>query len=183
MAKYEFDGISTESFNPEDKKEFEEHYDGTLIEKRPFEVELENKNINLHIFIQDTDMSEYEDSTDHIITIGVVPSFESLSDKSKEDILSQFIEEDREYFKEHTDELLMDNLSYGFSVPLHTVTVQPEEVEHAIESAIAVRFGVSGLIGFELDRPRNMIGSTGWDLLNDYCCDIDFIKTTLNRYQ
>lgn len=183
MAKYEFDGISTESFNPEDRKEFEEFYDGTLIEKRPFEVELEEKNINLHIFIQDTDMSEYEDTDDHIITIGVVPSFESLSEKNKESILSQFMEEDRKSMEEDTMGLLQENLCYGFSVPLHEITVKPEEVEHAIESAIAVRFGISGLIGFELDRPRNRIGSTGWDILNDDCCDVDLVTATLSRYK
>lgn len=183
MAKYEFDGISTENFNPEDIKGFEECYDGTLIEKRPFEVELEEKNINLHIFIQDTDMSEYEDSEDHVITLGVVPNFDSLSEKHQEDILSQFIEEDRDRLKEDKETLIHEGLCYGFGVPLHTVTVKPEEVEHTINSAIAVRSGVSGLIGFELDRPRNMMGSTGWDLLDDYCCDIDFIKATMDRYK
>ena len=34
----------------------------------------------------------------------------------------------------------------------------------------------------ELDRPRNRIGSTGWDMLNDDCCDIDLVTATLNRY-
>ena len=36
MANYEFDGISTESFNPDDKKEFEEFISSNypnLIEK------------------------------------------------------------------------------------------------------------------------------------------------------
>ena len=182
MAKYEFDGISTEQFNESDMEKFTESYDGTLIENDSFTVELEDKNVELHIYIEDIDMSEYEDSENHVITIGVVPNFNSLSEKHQEDILSQFIEEDRQYFKEHTDELLMDNISYGFGVPLHTVTVQPDEVEHTIKSAMAVRSGVSGLIGFELDRPRNMIGSTGWDLLDDYCCDIDFINKTLSRH-
>ena len=182
MAKYEFDGISTDGFNPEDRKEFEEFYENILVEKAPFEVELENKNVMLHLFIEDIDMSEYGDSDDHIITIGVVPSFESLSDKHKEDILSQFMEEDRQGMLEDTFGLVQDNMSYGFSVPLHEERVRPEEVEHTIESAIAVRHAISGLIGFELDRPRNMIGSTGWDLLNDYCDDVDLLTATLSRY-
>lgn len=183
MAKYEFDGISTEQFNETDRELFTESYDGTLIENSSFTVELENKNVELHIYIEDVDMSEYEDSEDHVITLGVVPNFDSLSEKHQEDILSQFMEEDRDRLKEDKETLIHEGLCYGFGVPLHTVTVKPEEVEHTINSAIAVRGGVSGLIGFELDRPRNMMGSTGWDLLDDYCCDIDYIKATMDRYK
>ena len=183
MSKFEFDGISTEHYNPQDRELFTENYDGTLIENKSFTVELDNKDVQLHLFIEDIDMSEYEDTQDHVITIGVVPSFDSLTTEHQQDILNQYMEDDREGMLENKDALITDILSYGFSVPLHTVTIKnPNEVEHAIDSAIAVRFGVSGLIGFELDRPRNRIGNTGWDLLSDYCEGVDSVQVALNRF-
>ena len=181
--KYEFDGISTEQFNEQDREtKFTETYDGILIEKEPFTVELD-KEVQLHLYIEDIDMSEYEDSTDHIITIGVVPTFESLSEKHQQDILGQYPKEDQEYFKNHTDELVQDSLSYGFGIPLRSVTVTDlDKLEYTLNSAIAVRGGVSGLIGFELDRYVNRIGNTGWDFLSDYCEDANPIELALSRY-
>jgi hypothetical protein len=93
------------------------------------------------------------------------------------------MEEDREFYKNNTDALLPDIISYGFGITLRSETVEnPEDVEDKVNSAIAVRHGVSGLIGFELDRYVNRIGNTGWDLLADYCNDEDIIKKALARY-
>ena len=184
MATYEFDGISTEQFNAQDREQnFVELYDGTLIEKAPFTVELDSKEVNLHLFIEDVDMAEFEDSTDHVITIGVVPEFDALTEKNQESVLYQFDKEDIERIKQDKTLLLHESLCYGFGIPLHTVTVkEPKDVEHTINSAIAVRHAVSGLIGFELDRRRNMIGNTGWDFLQDYCeGNIDLITSALNK--
>lgn len=181
---YEFNGISTEQFNEQDRELFNEYYDNTLISKETFTVELESKDIQLHLYIQDIDMAEYDDTKEHVIEIGVVPDFESLSEKHQEDILSQFIEEDREYFKNNTGELLSDIIQYGLGVTLRCETVEnPEDVEDKINSAIAVRYAITGLIGFELDRYVNRIGNTGWDMLNEYCCDVDSLQTALARYK
>lgn len=182
MTTYAFDGISTEQYNEQDRELFLESYSGTLIERKPFKVELDDKEVELHIFIEDTDMADYGDTTDHYITLGVVPAFKSLTKENQDRLLSQFTQEDRERMLANPDYLLQDALDYGFSIPLHTVTVSPDEVEHTIKSAIAVRFGVSGLIGFELDRPRNRLGSTGWDSLSDYCEGVDLLNATLARY-
>lgn len=182
--KFEFDGISTEQFNEQDREKFFEYYDGTLIEKIPFEVELEDKTVLLHLFIEDIDMSEFEDTEDHIITIGVVPSFSSLSENHQEDILSQFDKDEQERIKSYNQDLLHEAMCYGFGIPLHSVTVKNiDEVEHTINSAIAVRSAVSGLIGFELDRTRNRIGNTGWDFLDDYCCDVPSLQVALARFE
>ena len=182
MTNYVFDGISTENYNEQDRELFIESYNGTLIERKSFKVELDDKEVELHIFIEDTDMADYEDTTDHYITLGVVPAFKSLTKENQDSILNQFTQEDRENMLANPDYLLQDILDYGFSIPLHTVTVSPDEVEHAIKSAIAVRFGVSGLIGFELDSPRNRLGSTGWDFLSDYCEGVNLLSATLARY-
>ena len=181
--RYEFNGISTEQFNEQDKELFTEYYEEYLIEKEPFTVELDSKEVKLHLYIEDLDMAEYEDTEEHVITIGVVPAFESLSEKHQQDILEQFTEEEQEYFKNHTEDLLHDSISYGFGIPLRSETVKADEVEHTINSAIAVRSAISGLIGFELDRYINRIGNTGWDFLANYCEDLDLIKTAMARYE
>lgn len=184
---YEFDGIiATEQFNEQDKQNFIEYDYGEkyLIEKSSLKVELENKDVQLHLYIKDIDMSEYEDTNEHIIEIGVIPNFESLSEKHQENILSQFMEEDREYFKNNTESLLPEIILYGLGITLRCETVEnPKDVEDKINSAIAVRYAITGLIGLELNRYVNRIGNTGWDMLNEYCCDVDSLQTALARYK
>ena len=183
MPKYEFKGMSTEQFNPQDREKFWELYNGTLIEKEPLTVWLDDKEVKLHLYIEDVDMSEYDDTEDHVISIGVVPSFDCLSEKNKENILGQFADDERESISKDTIGLLQESMCYGFRIDLRSETVQPDEVEHKIDCAIAVRHAVSGLIGFELDRCVNRIGNTGWDFLSDYCEDADRIKIALDRYE
>ena len=181
--KYEFNGMSTDDYNRDVREKFVEMYNGTLIKTEPFSVYLDDKEVKLHTYIEHIDMSEYGDSEDQIISIGVVPSFKDLSKKHQEDILGQYdMPEDREKLKEDTIWQLEDEISYGFGLTLRSVTLDnTDDVEHTIESAIAVHFGIEGLIGFELDRYYNRIGNTGWDFLEDYCNDKDLISTALAR--
>lgn len=181
MSKFEFAGMSTDNFV--DIKEFIEFQDsGLMIETVPFTVELENKEVELYLYIEDLDMSEYDTTTDHVISIGVIPSFDSLSEKNKETILDQFMPEDRERMLEDKEMLLYDIFTYGMHVSLKAETVKDSEAEHKVQSAIACRHAVSGLIGFELDRCQNRIGNTGWDFLSSFCGDKDLIKTALARF-
>ena len=90
--------------------------------------------------------------------------------------------EDRDSLDDTT--LIHEGMLYGFGIPLHTVTVTDlDKVEHTVNSAIAVHYAVEGLIGFDLDKHINRLGSTGWDFLNDYCCDKDLIAVALDRYK
>ena len=181
MSKFEFSGMSTDNFV--DIKEFIEFQDsGLIIETVPFTVELENKEVELYLYIEDLDMSEYDTITDHVISIGVIPSFDSLSEKNKENILDQFMPEDRESMLEDKESLLYDIFLYGMHVSLKSETVKESEAEHKVQSAIACRHAVSGLIGFDLDRYQNRIGNTGWDFLSSYCEDKDLIRTALARF-
>ena len=181
MSKFEFSGMSTDNFV--DIKEFIEFQDsGLMIETVPFTVELENKEVELYLYIEDLDMSEYDTTTDHVISIGVIPSFDSLSEKNKETILDQFMPEDRERMLEDKEMLLYNIFTYGMHVSLKAETVKESEAEHKVQSAIAVRHAVSGLIGFDLDRYQNRIGNTGWDFLSSFCEDTDLIKTALARF-
>ena len=80
MAKYEFNGLTTETLTELDKEAFKEIYETVFVKTIPFTVELENKTVELHTFIEDIDLAEIddEDTTDHVITIGIIPSFNSL---------------------------------------------------------------------------------------------------------
>lgn len=181
MSKFEFAGMSTDTYT--DIKEFIEYQDnGLIIETVPFTVELEDKEVELYLYIEDLDMAEFDTVTDHIVSIGVIPSFDSLSEKNKETILNQFMPEDRERMLEDKESLLYDIFLYGMHVSLKSETVNESEAEHKVKSAIAVRHAVSGLIGFDLDRYQNRIGNTGWDFLSSYCEDTDLVKTALARF-
>lgn len=183
MSKFEFSGISTDNFV--DIKEFIEYQDsGLIIETVPFTVELENKEVELYLYIEDLDMSEFDTTTDHIVSIGVIPSFDSLSKDNQEKILDQFMEvkEDRESMLEDKEGLLFDIFLYGMHVSLKAETVKESEAEHKVQSAIACRHAVRGLIGFDLDRYQNRIGNTGWDFLSSFCEDKDLVKTALARF-
>ena len=185
MKNYKFDNMTTETLNENDRQEFQEiEYENTLVKTNPFIVELNNKKVKLHTYIKDTDMSEYGDSNEHIIELGVVPDFKSLSKNKKEDILSQYTDDDKEYYKKNTDALLMDVLMQGYFITLHTETTTDEnEVENLINSAIAVHHCVEGLIGFDLDKYQNRLGNTGWDYLEDFCNGKDLIKLAMKRFK
>lgn len=182
---YKFSTMTTEQFNEQDMDKFENYFDQVWISKEPFTIQLDTKDIDLHLFIEYIDMSEYMENTQtQEISIGVVPSFISLTDKYKDGILSQYTKEDRECIKNNTRELLYDIMTYGLKIVLHTETTQNvNEVDHLIKSAVAVSPCVSGLIGFDLDRVFNRIGNTGWDFLSDYCEGADLLQLALKRYK
>jgi hypothetical protein len=179
--KYEFHGMSTNN-EPVDN-EFTEVTENLFILNKPFNVELDNKEVELYLYIEAIYKENYDDKN-NLITIGIVPSFNSLSEKHQQDILNQYdITEDREKIKEDKYWLLSDIISYGFSVTLHTELVSDNTFEHKLQSAKAVHSAVTGLIGFELDHMVNRIGNTGWDFLDEYCNDIDILQLALERYK
>ena len=183
--QYKFSTMTTEQFNEKDMDNFTNHYDTIWISKEPFKVQLDTKEIELHLFIEYLDMSEcIADCNTQEISIGVIPTFNSLSDKHKNDLLRQFTEEDREQYKANPTSLLYDILVYGLKITLHTETTEDlNKVDHLIKSAVAVSPCVSGLIGFDLDRMFNRIGNTGWDLLSDYCEGADLIELAMNKFR
>ena len=183
--QYKFSTMTAEQFNEKDMDNFTNHFDTIWISKEPFKVELDTKEIELHLFIEYLDMSEcIADCNTQEVSIGVIPTFDSLSDKNKNRILSQFAEEDREQYKANPTSLLYDILCYGFKLTLHTETTEDlNKVDHLIKSAVAVSPCVSGLIGFDLDKMQNKIGNTGWDFLSDYCEGADLIELVMDRYK
>ena len=183
--QYKFSTMTAEKFDEKDMDNFTNHFDTIWISKEPFKVQLDTKEIKLHLFIEYLDMSEcIADCNTQEVSIGVIPTFDSLSDKHKNDLLSQFAEEDREQYKANPTSLLYDILVYGFKITLHNETTEDlNKVDYLIKSAVAVSPCVSGLIGFDLDKMQNRIGNTGWDLLSDYCEGADLIELAMDRYK
>ena len=183
--QYKFNTMTTEQFNEKDMDNFTNHYDTIWISKEPFKVELDTKEIELHLFIEYLNMSEcIADCNTQEVSIGVIPTFDSLSDKHKNDLLSQFAEEDREQYKANPTSLLYDILVYGFKITLHNETTEDlNKVDYLIKSAVAVSPCVSGLIGFDLDKMQNRIGNTGWDFLSDYCEGEDLLKLAMDKFR
>lgn len=184
---YKFSNMTTETFNENEKNNFLEYdYENILIKKDFFTVELNNKRVKLHTYIKYIDMSEFadDDTNEHIVELGIVPDFKSLSKNKKENILSQFTDEHKEYYKKNTNELLMDVFMQGYFITLHSeATTNKDDVENLINSAIAIHHCVEGLIGFELDRYQNRLGNTGWDYLENYCNGKDLTKLAMKRFK
>lgn len=183
---HKFSTMTTEELYPELRDNYFKNYDKTLIQKEPFTVELDDKEIKLHLFIRNVDMSDYEDSQDHIIEIGIIPSFNSLTEKHQHDITNQYDHNEKDMLLNDNITLLSDVLDYGFTLTLHSETITTtdmDKVQELMDTALSVSPCVSGLIGFDLDRIYNRIGNTGWDILNEYCCGVDRLDAVLERYK
>ena len=182
--QYKFSTMTAERFNEQDMDNFTNHFDTIWISKEPFTVELDTKEIKLHLFIEYLDMSEcIADCNTQEVSIGIVPTFDSLSEEHKNQILSQYTADEKERMLANPAALLYDILVYGYKIALHTETTEDlNKVDHLIKSAVAVSPCVSGLIGFDLDRVFNRIGNTGWDFLSNYCENANLVQLAMNKY-
>lgn len=182
--QYKFSTMTAERFNEQDMDNFTNHFDTIWISKEPFTVELDTKKIKLHLFIEYLDMSEcIADCNTQEVSIGIVPTFDSLSEEYKNQILRDYTADEKERMLANPAALLYDILVYGYKIALHTETTEDlNKVDHLIKSAVAVSPCVSGLIGFDLDRVFNRIGNTGWDFLSDYCENANLVQLAMNKY-
>lgn len=182
--QYKFSTMTAERFNEQDMDKFTNHFDTIWISKESFTVELDTKKIKLHLFIEYLDMSEcIADCNTQEVSIGIVPTFDSLSEEHKNQILSQYTADEKERMLANPATLLYDILVYGYKIALHTETTEDlNKVDHLIKSAVAVSPCVSGLIGFDLDRVFNRIGNTGWDFLSNYCENANLVQLAMNKY-
>ena len=182
--QYKFSTMTAERFNEQDMDNFTNHFDTIWISKEPFTVELDTKKIKLHLFIEYLDMSEcIADCNTQEVSIGIVPTFDSLSEEHKNQLLSQYTADEKERMLANPAALLYDILVYGYKIALHSETTEDlNKVDHLIKSAVAVSPCVSGLIGFDLDRVFNRIGNTGWDFLSNYCENANLVQLAMNKY-
>lgn len=182
---YKFSTMTTEQFDEKNMDNFTNYLDTLWISKKPFKVELDTKEIELHLYIEHIDMSQYDpEYNTQEVSIGIVPTFNSLSEEHKNQIIKDYTSDEKNKLLTNPTSLLYEILTYGFKIALHTETTEDlNKVDYLIKSAIAVSPCVSGLIGFDLDRVFNKIGNTGWDFLSDYCEGVDLIQLAMDRYQ
>ena len=177
--KYSFDGMST-NCEPQEN-EFTELDHEITITNSPFKVELKNKEVELYLYIEYLNMSEYDNSQEHVITMGVIPSFKDLSEKHQDNILSQYDTEDIERIKADNLQLIEETYNYGYYIPLHSVTTTNERLNISpsklkIVSEVQKLNCLSDILGFELvdKAEENYINITsGYD---DLVAKINFIN-------
>ena len=75
-----------------------------------------------------------------------------------------------------------DTLTLNDGVEIYDIT-ENEDVVRMLDACATVCESINSLRGFYLDRAFNMIGSTGWDLLDNLINGEDFIQKTLDRYK
>jgi hypothetical protein len=178
----EFAGISTYMEKVDFNKHFEEYYDGddraVYFSKKTFRHEEEGYlDFSYKYAIVVTDVGAYTgDDAPIVVELMLVPSFNDLTEEKKEG-LRESGGYDEEGFSE--DWLWMDVLDYSYAVKMGEKSIgnptedirdewiNSEPIQAILESVVAVYESVDRLRGFYLDRPWNMIGTTGWDTLKN----------------
>lgn len=94
------------------------------------------------------------------VTLQLVPSPQSLCEKVA-DSVCKCCGVDRDEMT-HTD--IAD---YGCAIDVATETTSEEDPQQLIDLASSIVSAVDGMRGFFLDRRINLIGTTGWDVLQN----------------
>lgn len=104
---------------------------------------------------------DYEDGTDRwYVTLQLVPSPQSLCEEKAEGVCECCGIERSEL--NHSD--IAD---YGCYVPIASDKTSEEDPQQLIDLAATIAPMVDGLRGFFLDKRINVIGTTGWDILQN----------------
>lgn len=183
--------------------EFEEYPDMIALKDKNWDAILDSKKVNLDLVCEAVDMEsatgEVKDEEYPILlTCSIMVDPEDMSSKYKKNV------------KEAMGEFsLYDAYHYSGGVPADRVlsSIEPAEgisthaeckiieddgngvwcksEEDAITYAKDVYSkkaqALFGLIGLVLDKPVNMIGNTGWDIIEHQAEGIDYIRKTLKR--
>lgn len=115
-----------------------------------------------------------EDDKELVLELKLVPEFKSLSPKYQSSVLSCCGIEEAEVNA-------LDVSSYGCNVLLASEECKYDELDEKLEAIANVFESINSLRGFYLDRYVNRIGNTGWDYLNGFINDEDYIQTALGR--
>lgn len=193
--KHTFAGISSNGDISFDK-EFDivnEYDDETIaVSKNEYQCYLGEKTINYRIVVRIQDGAEFDPEYEGkmFAEVCLVPAFRSLH-REKRDGLIKFYgidyngnmanygkKDDMTYYSDAVQDGLSVTLAeeqYEYEGPLDYARLQDD-----VLSDIANTYScMTGLSGFYLDRPTNMLGMTGWDWLRQYCNNVSM--TTIFR--
>ena len=178
----EFGGVSTYLEEVNVEEHFEKYYNKTYqvvyFSKKTFRHEEEDLTFNYKYAIVVTDVQFYSGDGDApiVVELMLVPSFYDLTEENKESIRDYNGYGDDEISEE---QMWMDVLDYSYAVKMGEKSIDnptddirdgwinSEPIKAILESVVAVYEAVDRMRGFYLDRAWNMIGTTGWDTLND----------------
>ena len=199
--KHTFAGISSNGDVPFDK-EFDivnEYDDETIaVSKNEYQCYLGSKTVNYRIAVRIQQGAELDPDYEGkmFVEVDLVPAFRSLH-REKRDELIKFFGVDYgdgivNYGKKDDMTYYSDAVQDGLSVTLAEEQYEYKdiadyaELETKIMNDIANTYScMTGLSGFYLDRPTNMLGMTGWDWLRQYCNNVSMttiLKDLKKRY-
>lgn len=178
------------------KRYFEEAYNDEessigFVTKKEYS-ELWDKNdmqIKYRFLVEFYQDYEKDAPKDIYVNLYLVPNFEFIH----KDIIAKIQKDYDSSFEITTENLRIEDLMWNCQLPVLTKdeiyctrslkSFHSTKITEALEIAAKVCDSVAGLIGFYMDNPENMIGTTGWDYLNEIVNGEDAIKATMERWR
>ena len=184
--KHEIFGIETNSDNNKFKDKFDTLYDdcGAFFESKEVFRHEDETSFDFRYCVEVIDLDDICGKQKYGIELAVVPMFNSLCEKQKKSILDcSCVSED--------EVTTMDVYQEGTSIMIGYTDVpnegkpwdECEGVVKALDAIANVFETINGMRGFYFDKYVNQIGTTGWDLIEDYINGVNFVKATLDRYK
>ena len=144
--------------------------------------EIDGKKIICDVFIKTLNMealTEWDDENPFLSELYIVPKPEFITQKNINSVI-EFSGFDESFLNEDSKFFQLDVISYGLGIRvtggMKSFSTQKEALEAMKKEVMAL-----SLIGFYLDKSWNMIGTTGWDSLNQLVSNEDALKATINR--
>lgn len=104
----------------------------------------------------------------------LVPMFETLSEKKKQDVS----------YSDDEDANVIDIHQYGYNIVMAMETHDGDYEKEVMDRIVSVIPTIHSLRGFYLDKNKNRIGTDGWDLFRSFIDDsYDPYKSALDRYK
>lgn len=191
--KHTFAGISSNGDVPFNE-EFDivnEYDDETIaVSKNEYQCYLGSKTVNYRIGIRIQDGAEFKQDGKMFVRVELVPAFRSLHREKRYELLKyygvDYGNDLSKYGKKDDMTYYSDAMQDGLSVILakeeykYNGSLDYARLQDDVLLDIANTYScMTGLSGFFLDRPTNMLGMTGWDWLRQYCNNVSM--TTILR--
>lgn len=197
--KHNFAGISSNGdipFNDEFDIVDDYGYELVAVSKDEYKCYLGSKTVNYRIAVRFQNGSEFDMPGKMFVEVDLVPAFRSLHRKNRDDMIKNYAYEygsdPVKYGKKDDMRYYSDAVSYGMSVVLSNeeYDCDSEDEYDMIQNEVMADISntyicMTGLSGFFLDRPTNMLGMNGWDWLRQLCNGVSMstiLKDIKKRY-
>ena len=183
-------GITLKEGNIMDKESYKDYFEEIVYDdytlllkfKEEFEEDFwdEDKPIKYHMFLNFYD----HENAGCYVELLMLPTLDFIS----KDIIQELADHYDIPVEHITERDIIENqivpILEGKSLDFTIVdTWYTDDVIELLETATAVIPFINRIIGFNLDKAINMIGTTNWDCLKGLLDGSDPIKQTINRYK